>query len=572
MASPLRLLPPRTIVGDRYELRDPIGDGGMGTVYAAVDTKTGQDVAVKVLTLEEGRKKVRDEIKQRFLREVLAISRINHKHVVKVLDWGFIANGDRPYMVMEHLHGEDLSVHLADHPDILRPDYFVDMILELCSAVRAAHQREIIHRDLKPKNVFLSKTETLHGWEVKLLDFGVAKSAGFPELAELTHHGEQLGTPAYMASEQLDGRASKETDQYGIGVLLYYCLTRKLPYRRLPARQLAKAIEAGDFPPPIVHRSDLSPDLSAIVVKAMSKNEKDRFKDVYTLGQRLYEHASPFGKAAWKNLYTHSPVPPKLPAQLTSSIPTALLQRLEGRTLSRDTELNAHSQGPTARSPHGDGLSPSMAELLAPTNDPPPPNEADSIPVVRQRDMNAYLHVGTAQGGREREPSDDSEMSIAFSEGASAALPTAADGPGERSSAEPVESGAVAARGWKAWSTRQRAAVITATATAAVALGVVAGFLHRRPQEHLIRPAHLPPAVEARAVVAPTVPSTAYPTGKPTSPAPDSPKTPTQTAQDAQGSATDEGESSAGDRKAQHRRRRRRAPEETTPDGVLLVR
>jgi len=427
----------------------------MGTVYAAVDTRTGQDVAVKVLTPHEDQKltdKQREEVKQRFLREVLAISRINHKHVIKVLDWGFITDGDRPYMVMEFLHGEDLAAHLVKHRDLVKTDYFVDLILELCAAVRAAHEREIIHRDIKTKNVFLSSTEMGHGWDVKLLDFGVAK-ADYSELSELTHHGERVGTYSYMAPEQLEGRASKATDQYAIGVVLYYCLTRKLPYHKLPTPQLLRAIEKGRFPPPITHRPDLSPALNAIVVKAMAKKETDRFRDVYTLGQRLYEHASPFGRAAWKNLYTHSPVPPKMPAQLTSSIPAALLQRLEAKTVDDEgrTEIAdyAHFQGPTARNAHEGGMSPSVAELMAPTKDPVPGSEADSVPIDRKRDINAYIHVGDVSAAASVSPSrSSSDVSIAWmEESGSHSRPGAEDA--SRGSAN-SELGTAASSGWRA--------------------------------------------------------------------------------------------------------------------------
>ena len=522
MATPLKDLPPRTLVGERYELRDPIGDGGMGTVYAAVDTRTGQDVAVKVLTLQEGRQKVRDEIKQRFLREVLAISRISHKHVVKVLDWGVIEDGDRPYMVMEYLHGKDLAAFLAEKPEPLSPDYVVDMMLELCSAVRAAHERSIIHRDLKTKNIFLARTEALHGWEVKLLDFGVAKG-GFSELAELTHHGEHVGTYHYMAPEQLEGRASKETDQYAIGVLLYYCLTRKLPYRKLPTPQLLKAIEKGEFVPPIAHRHDLSPELNAIVVKAMSKHEKDRFRDVYELGQRLYAHASPFGKAAWKNLYTHSPVPPKMPAQLTSSIPTALLQRLEGRTVDDEarTEIAnyAHFQGPTSPNPHGEGLSPSMADLMAPTKDPIPGTEGDSVSIPRQRDLSEYIHVDDSRHEGRAATDGISDVSIAVAEeGASEARPTTADGPLEMSGAQ--------RHGWRSWAMQHRVRLATGGAAAAAVALVLVLVLHR-PEEHLIRPARvpLPPvaaqsaAVPAAALGGPAPAAAAAPSAPPAAPA-----------------------------------------------------
>ena len=287
---------------DRYEIRDHIGEGGMGAVYRAVDTRLGRTVALKTVVAHRRGDKLTAEVRQRFMREALAVSKVDHRNVVQVLDFGF--SDGTPYMVMELLRGKSLSAVLKEAAAPLQVDYVADVMLGVCAALRACHHVGIIHRDLKPANIFLCDTDT--GWEVKVLDFGISKS---PMAGDLTKDGQILGTPQYLSPEQVNGQVGPQADQYAIGVLLYACLTQHFPYGDFDNMPLLRAIQEGKFEPPRKHRPELPDRLEAIILRAMRVSIEDRFESIHALGQALWEFASPRGQAQWKNFYFHTPVP-----------------------------------------------------------------------------------------------------------------------------------------------------------------------------------------------------------------------------------------------------------------------
>ena len=269
----------------------------MGAVYRAVDTKLGRTVALKTATATRNGTRLTDRVRQRFLREAMALSKVEHRNVVQVLDFGFADDGT-PFLVMEHLRGRDLGALLAEAEEPLPVTDVVDIMLAVCAALRACHRAGIIHRDLKPGNIFLAETET--GREVKVLDFGVSKA---PSADDLTREGQILGTPQYLAPEQIDGKVGPASDQYALGVVLYVCLTLRLPYEDHQNRQLLRAIETGTFESPRKFRPELSEALEAIVLRAMHISPSERFESVYALGQRLWELASPRSQEEWRSYY-----------------------------------------------------------------------------------------------------------------------------------------------------------------------------------------------------------------------------------------------------------------------------
>ena len=286
---------------DRYEIREHIGQGGMGAVYRAVDTKLGRTVALKTVVAHQRGDRVTEEIRERFMREALAASRVDHRNVVQVLDFGFAEDGT-PYMVMEYLRGRSLSELLKGAKEPLALDYVADVMLSVCAALRACHHVGIIHRDLKPANIFLCDTDT--GWEVKVLDFGISKA---PAADELTQEGQIIGTPQYLSPEQIEGTVGPESDQYAIGVLMYVCFTQRLPFAGYQSVSLLRAISGGTFDTPRTLRPGLPEGLEAIVMRAMNVSPGGRFESIHALGQRLWEFASPRGQAQWKTFYFHTP-------------------------------------------------------------------------------------------------------------------------------------------------------------------------------------------------------------------------------------------------------------------------
>jgi serine/threonine-protein kinase len=306
---------------DRYELRELIGRGGMGSVYRAIDTKLGRTVAVKTVAGRRSGARLTDRVRQRFLREAMALSKVEHRNVVQVMDFGFADDGT-PFLVMEHLRGRDLGALLAQSRTPPTVAHVVDIMLGVCAALRACHRVGIVHRDLKPGNIFLVDTDT--GAEVKVLDFGVSKA---PTSDDLTREGQIVGTPQYLAPEQVDGKVGPASDQYALGVLIYACLTLRLPYEDHQSFGLLRAIETGKFESPRMFRPDLPEALERIVLRAMHVVPAERFESVYALGRELWPLASPRGRDEWRNYYFPPEAGDRAPAQIGEVSKTQILQR-----------------------------------------------------------------------------------------------------------------------------------------------------------------------------------------------------------------------------------------------------
>ena len=281
---------------DRFEIDELIAEGGMGAIYRAVDTKLRRTVALKVVRADRIDSTAGDQARQRFLREALAISKVDHRNVVRVLDFGFA--GDTPYLAMEYLRGRDLGKLIKATAGLLPVEEVVDVMLGVCAAIRACHDVGIIHRDLKPSNVFLCDGDSER--EVKILDFGVSKP---PIASDLTREGQIIGTPQYLAPEQVDGKAVPQTDQYAIGVMLYAALTKALPYQNHASLGLLRAIVLGKFPAPRTLRADVPESLERIILRAMRVAPADRFDSVHALGRELLAFASADAREKWRAYY-----------------------------------------------------------------------------------------------------------------------------------------------------------------------------------------------------------------------------------------------------------------------------
>ena len=372
---------------NRYELFELIGSGGMGAVYRAVDTKLGRTVALKTTAAQRNGARLTDRVRQRFLREAMALSKVEHRNVVQVLDFGFADDGT-PFLVMEHLRGRDLGALLAESETPLPVTDVVDIMLAVCAALRACHRAGIIHRDLKPGNIFLAETET--GREVKVLDFGVSKA---PTADDLTREGQILGTPQYLAPEQIDGKVGPASDQYALGVVLYVCLTLRLPYEDHQNRQLLQAIETGTFESPRTFRSDLPEALEAIVLRAMHVLPSERFESVYALGQRLWDLASPRSQEEWRNYY----LPRSLGGRRAAAALVARTQILEDSGAADSANESGALFGlPTKAAP-------SIAPVdLSPPEEPSAPEEQSLADLLRsgsRRQMAAAVMAMLALGG-----------------------------------------------------------------------------------------------------------------------------------------------------------------------------
>ncbi len=260
------------LLGGRYRLVRKLGEGGMGEVFEAEHEAIGKRVAVKVL--HRGYGKSRDVV-ARFKREARAASRIDHAGITDVTDFG-IAEDGRLYFVMELLQGRLLSRAL-DLAGALSLVEAVDIGLQLCSAMTAAHEAGLVHRDLKPDNIILVPDGD-GGEQVKILDFGIAKDLASGQQGEnLTMPGTTLGTPEYMAPEQAAGQpADARSDVFAVGVLLYEILCGEPPHTGdSPKEVLFKKLQE-PIQPIEQRRVDTPPKLAAVISRCLSASPDAR--------------------------------------------------------------------------------------------------------------------------------------------------------------------------------------------------------------------------------------------------------------------------------------------------------
>ncbi len=254
-----------SLIAGRYRIDQPLGAGGMGTVYAGHDLRLDRDVAVKVLRDDLTRD---PSLRHRFEREARAAARVTHPHAVAVYDTGEDAECD-VFIVMERLTGRTLGHEIADgRLDEARLRQVADAVL---GALGAAHAEGIVHRDVKPGNILLADDGTL-----KVGDFGIAT---FLDAGDTTTR-VPLGTPAYTAPERLRGLgATERSDLYSLGVVLYEAAAGVRPFTGDGATAVAEAAVVGTHVPLGERRPDLSPAFVATIERALATDPADRFAD-----------------------------------------------------------------------------------------------------------------------------------------------------------------------------------------------------------------------------------------------------------------------------------------------------
>lgn len=280
---------------DRYRIDAVLGEGGMGLVYRAFDTKLCRRVALKVLRAEQcGDSATEQEQKARMMREARAAAALDHPSTVAIFDVGEIES--LPFIAMEYITGRTLRAAMSD-PGV-STDTKVTWLMDVARALEAAHRAGLVHRDVKPENVMIRDDGA-----VKVLDFGIARRAawtpadgaadgtgntavaGSSALATLTGQGMLIGTPAYMAPEQLRGDAlDGRADQFAWAVTAYHVLVGTLPWS---GNKELMALVAGiltETPVPLATRNpEITEEVSSVVMKAMGKSPEDRYPDMGAL-------------------------------------------------------------------------------------------------------------------------------------------------------------------------------------------------------------------------------------------------------------------------------------------------
>lgn len=251
-----------------YRLLQRLGEGGMGAVYKGVPRETMEEKeAVAIKILDKGVSQD-PESRKRFEREVLISKKLVHPNIVRLIDWG--EQDGLLYMVMEILQGNPLYKYMpAEGMDL---DQVERVFTLLARGLEEAHRQGVVHRDLKPGNIFL-----LDKGGLKILDFGIARGHNF---TVATATGQAMGTPAYMAPEQLMGEVDPRSDQYAAGVLLFEMVTGVLPFKDPDPFVLAMQHVNRPAPRPSVLRKDLPIEVEEVILKMMSKSPEGRFGNV----------------------------------------------------------------------------------------------------------------------------------------------------------------------------------------------------------------------------------------------------------------------------------------------------
>lgn len=274
-----------SLLNDRYELVRKIGAGGMSVVYEAMDRALNNDrIAVKIFSPSL----VSDaQMVERFHNEVLIMRKLSHPNIVRTFEFAQMGRGGF-LMTMEYVHGVNLEQLLNGSALRERPTFgeTVRILLEVCRAMSYAHKLDVIHRDLKPANILISEQG-----EVKIADFGLARARSFTNKA-LTQAGECVGTPYYMAPEQIQEQdIDSRADIYSIGIIAFELVTGAPPFQDSSWFELASKIikePMPEFPkrlrPPAWYRQ--------LVLKASAKNPKDRFQTIDEIITLLDSHVS----------------------------------------------------------------------------------------------------------------------------------------------------------------------------------------------------------------------------------------------------------------------------------------
>ncbi len=280
------------LLSNRYRITERIGLGGMAEVYRAQDSVLGRSVAVKVMLPQYANDPT---FTARFRQEAAAAANLQSPYIVNVYDWG--QDGETNFMVMEFVRGTDLK-NAINQRGAINQRKVAEIGSQVCQALSVAHGMDIIHRDIKPQNIMIQPDGN-----VKVMDFGIARAKN----STLAKTSAVLGTAHYISPEQAQGKElTPASDIYSLGVVLYESATGKLPFDGPDSVSVAmKQVQENPQPPRVVN-PEISPDLEAIILKAMAKKPEERFATALDMRRALNDYLAgkPISSTAMANTKT----------------------------------------------------------------------------------------------------------------------------------------------------------------------------------------------------------------------------------------------------------------------------
>ena len=381
-----------TVLLDRVRIERVIARGGMGKVYYGEQVGMKRPCAIKILDPRLAGADT-DDFARRFQLEASTAAKLTHPNVVTIFDYGETLDGSC-FIAMEYLEGRSLSDELKKNGS-LAPERAIHVTRQVCRALREAHNLGVVHRDMKPANVFLQHKDDDEDF-VKVLDFGLVKETSPQDGQDHTQIGQIMGSPRYMAPEQVQGKpVDARTDIYSVGAMFYAMLSGRPPFDKATELATMMAHVSDPAPPLSTVAPDLAlpPGLEAVVLKCLAKQPEDRFSSMEELitalklrpgmtgttsdsGRQVSPHASPLVEAMRPQ-----------PEQRGRRAPIALIVGiLLGVVLTVVLLLRPTESPPIASSP-----GPSALPLPPPPTPPPPPPPAPKV--------TASLHVETEPPG-----------------------------------------------------------------------------------------------------------------------------------------------------------------------------
>ncbi len=378
------------VLNEKYEIKKLLGAGGMGKVYRARQVDLGRDVALKIPSQQVLES---PEVMARFIREAKTVARMTHDNIVQVYE--YFHEDDLAFIAMEFVEGQDLKAFVNAPPDDITLRDICTILEGACEGLDHAHEYGIVHRDIKPHNIMVARLPR-GKWRVKVMDFGIAHIDAAAQMTEmeggqLTQTGQALGTPSYMAPEQIRGTGvSHLSDLYSFGCVIYYVLTRQTVFS---GSGLTVAVaHLNEMPPSIrTQLPGLPESVDQVILRCLEKDPAKRYQTAADLGHALHESLTPIfdqpmGTIWQQSLQAPDATIPIVKAPQTGQVSGSQLQEVQTKGTIDHSGFTGVGDTTKKTAPDGGAPPPANVDATIPgkplEEDIKPQKKAGFVPIV----------------------------------------------------------------------------------------------------------------------------------------------------------------------------------------------